>query len=146
MEFRPARALFLLVGAHALFTLLDATGKHLARDMGVPLIAFIRHGGQVLLMLAVFGPRHGRALLKTQRPRLQLYRGLAISGFTLFFFTALLRLPQAEATSINFIAPFAVMLLAGPLLGERVGRVRWLGASSGCSRSFDQGRRSIPSV
>ncbi len=131
MEFRPARALLLLVGAHALFTLLDATGKHLARDMGVPLIAFIRHGGQVVLMLAVLGPRHGRALLKSHRPRLQLYRGLAISGFTLFFFSALLRLPQAEATSINFIAPFAVMLLAGPLLGERVGRVRWFGAAGG---------------
>ena len=125
------RALALLVGAQTLFALLDATGKSLSRDMGIPLIALVRHAGQALLMVAVLGPRMGRQLFVTRHLTLQVWRGLAMAGFTLFFFTALFRLPQAEATAINFIAPFIVMLLAGRMLAEKVGRVRWTGAAVG---------------
>ncbi|MCC6709377.1 MAG: DMT family transporter [Gammaproteobacteria bacterium] len=129
--FHPLRALALLVGAQTLFALLDATGKSLSRDMGIPLIALVRHAGQALLMVAVLGPRMGRQLFVTRHLTLQVWRGLAMAGFTLFFFTALFRLPQAEATAINFIAPFIVMLLAGRMLAEKVGRVRWTGAAVG---------------
>lgn len=130
-HFRPLRALALLCGAQMMFALLDATGKALTQDMGIPLISLVRHAGQALLMLAVLGPRLGRDLIKTAHPWLQFWRGLAISGFTLFFFTALFRLPQAEATAINFVAPFIVMLLAGRMLNETITRVRWIGAGTG---------------
>ena len=129
--FHPLRALLLLVGAQTLFALLDATGKSLSRDMGIPLIALVRHAGQALLMVAVLGPRMGRQLIDTKHLALQVWRGLAMAGFTLFFFSALFRLPQAEATAINFIAPFIVMLLAGRMLAEKVARVRWIGAAVG---------------
>ena len=129
--FRPGLALALLVGAQILFALLDATGKTLSHDMGIPLIALVRHAGQALLMLLVLGPRMGRQLFVTRHVGLQVLRGLAMSGFTLFFFSALFRLPQAEATAINFIAPFIVMLLAGHVLAEQVTRVRWIGAGVG---------------
>lgn len=129
--FRPLLAFALLMAAQLLFTLLDATGKGLSEDMGIPLIALARHGGQVVLMLLVLGPRLGRSLFRTRHPWLQLGRGLTLAGFTLFFFSALFRLPQAEATAINFIAPFVVMLLAGRVLGETVTRARWVGATAG---------------
>lgn len=128
---RPLRALALLTGAQCLFALLDATGKALTVDMGVPLISLARHAGQAALMLLVLGPRMGGQLVRTRHPWLQLARGLAMSGFTLFFFSALFRLPQAEATAINFVAPFVVMLLAAPVLGERVSAVMWGGAGVG---------------
>lgn len=129
--FHPLRAVLLLAGAQSLFALLDATGKTLAHDMGIPLISLARHAGQALLMLLVLAPRMGGRLVATAHWRLQLWRGLAMSGFTLFFFTALMRLPQAEATAINFVAPFVLMLLAGRLLDERVSRAMWLGAAVG---------------
>ncbi len=125
------RALSFLLAAQLFFTLLDATGKHLANDIGIPLIALARHLGQAALMLAILGPSLGFALVRTAHWQLQCWRGIVLGAFTLFFFTALLRLPQAEATAIVFIAPFAVMLLAGPLLGERVSWVRWCGAGTG---------------
>ncbi len=128
---RPLRALAYLTAAQIGFTLLDATGKQLARDIGIPLVSLVRHGGHALLMFVILAPTMGAALWRTQRPGLQLLRGLSLAGFTLFFFSALGRLPQADATAINFIAPFAVMLLAGPLLGERVGWPRWTGATLG---------------
>jgi drug/metabolite transporter (DMT)-like permease len=69
--------------------------------------------------------------VRTRHPWLQFWRGLVLGAFTLFFFSALERLPQAEATAINFIAPLIVMLLAGRLLGETVTRTRWIGAALG---------------
>lgn len=129
--FRPALALLYLIGAHIGFTLVDASGKYLAADMGVPLITLVRHLVQALLMLAIFAPSMGMRLVKTQYPGLQLARGLALAGFTLFFFTALRYLPQAEATAINFMTPFGVLLLAAPLLGERVSWRSWMGAALG---------------
>lgn len=128
---RPLRALAYLCGAQICFTLLDATGKHLASEIGIPLVSLVRHTGHALLMLVFLAPTLGAALWRTGRPGTQLLRGLSLAGFTLFFFTALGRLPQADATAINFIAPFLVMLLAGPLLGERVGWPRWMGAALG---------------
>ena len=128
---RPLRALAYLSAAQLCFVLLDATGKQLATEIGIPLVSLVRHAGHALLMLVFFAPTLGTTLWRTKSPGLQLLRGLSLAGFTLFFFTALGRLPQADATAINFIAPFAVMLLAGPLLGERVGWPRWLGAALG---------------
>lgn len=130
-NFNPLRALLLLLCAQMFFALLDASGKYLAADMGIPLIALVRHGGQVVLMLLLFGPRLRLWRLRSAHPTLQLLRGLVLSAFTLFFFTALKYLPQAEATAITFVAPLIVMLLAGPLLGEKVSRVRWIGAALG---------------
>lgn len=127
----PVRAFLFLMAAHVFFVLMDAIGKALSRDMGIPLITLVRHGGHTLLMLAVFAPSMGRNLLKTARPGLQIARGLVLGAFTLCHFTALSYLPQAEATAILFIAPFCIMLLAGPLLGERVTWARWAGAAGG---------------
>lgn len=130
-HFRPVVALLYLIGAHIGFTLVDAAGKYLAASMGVPLITLVRHAVQVIIMVMILGPTIGWVMVRTKHPALQLARGLALAGFTLFFFTALRSLPQAEATAINFMTPFGVMLLAGPLLAETVTWRRWLGAALG---------------
>lgn len=44
-------------------------------------------------------------------------------------FAAATQMPLAEATAISFLSPIATMLLAIPLLGERVGKVRWSAAA-----------------
>jgi drug/metabolite transporter (DMT)-like permease len=110
---------------------MDAIAKALAAEMGTPLISFARHAVHAVLMVLIFGPKLGTAIIRTHRPWLQIIRGLMLVGFTLSFFSALGYLPQAEATAIAFITPFFVMLLAGPLLGERVTIWRWLGAAGG---------------
>lgn len=125
------RALLFLLGSQACFIVMDAAGKALASDMGVPLITLVRHVGHLLLMLALFGPRMGRRLVSSARPGLQVARGLVLGTFTLTHFTALSYLPMAETTAIMFISPFFIMLAAGPVLGERVTWVRWVGAAAG---------------
>lgn len=110
---------------------MDATGKALASDIAVPLVVLARNGFTLLFMAVALLPLMGWALLRVGHLKLQLWRGLALFGFTTFFFTALKFLPQAEATAINFITPFFVMLLAGPLLGEKVGWWRWVATAAG---------------
>lgn len=128
---RPLRALAFLLTGLVFFILMDAIAKALAAEMGTPLISFARHAVHAVLMVLIFGPKLGTAIIRTHRPWLQIIRGLMLVGFTLSFFSALGYLPQAEATAIAFITPFFVMLLAGPLLGERVTIWRWLGAAGG---------------
>lgn len=125
------RAVFFLIGAQICFILMDAAGKALARDMGVPLITLVRHLGHLMLMLLIFGPSMRTALVRTKRPGLQIARGLVLGCFTISHFTALSLMPLAETTALFYISPFFIMLASGPLLGERVTLVRWLGAAGG---------------
>ena len=40
-------------------------------------------------------------------------------------------MPVGEAVAIVYLSPFAVMMLAIPLLGEKVSRAGWIGAAIG---------------
>jgi drug/metabolite transporter (DMT)-like permease len=48
-------------------------------------------------------------------------------GVTLMF-AAAARIPLSDATAISFLSPVFTLLLAIPLLGERVGQMRWMAA------------------
>jgi drug/metabolite transporter (DMT)-like permease len=50
------------------------------------------------------------------------------SGVTLMFAAAAM-IPLADATAISFLNPVFCMILAIPLLGERIGPWRWLAAA-----------------
>lgn len=61
--------------------------------------------------------------------RLHFYRSLAGWMGVTCVFTAAARMPLAEATAISFLSPIAAMVLAIPMLGEKVGKVRWSAAA-----------------
>jgi drug/metabolite transporter (DMT)-like permease len=83
------RAVLFLLGAHITFSLMDATGKALSRDIAVPLVVLARNGFTLLFMAVALLPLMGWALVRVKHLKLQLWRGLALFGFTTFFFTAL---------------------------------------------------------
>jgi drug/metabolite transporter (DMT)-like permease len=60
----------------------------------------------------------GLRVLRTKRPLWQLARALCLLGTSLFFTTALLYIPLAEATAVNFLAPVLVTALSVPLLAN----------------------------
>jgi drug/metabolite transporter (DMT)-like permease len=124
-------ALLLFIGAQFLFVLVDATGKYLVRDFPVLSVVWARYFFHFLFMAAYVAAIGDRGLLRTRRPGLQLARGLTLFAFAIFLFAALKYLPQAEATAISFVAPLVILVLAGPLLGEHVGRARWAAALAG---------------
>lgn len=101
---------------------------------GLPLLflCWIRFFVNFVLVLALIRPSNTRALVfQTQRPYAQLLRGLVMFAATFTFFTTLKYLPQAEATSINFLAPLVVLASAPWILGEPARLSRWMAALSG---------------
>ncbi|KPQ07738.1 MAG: putative permease, DMT superfamily [Rhodobacteraceae bacterium HLUCCA12] len=73
------------------------------------------------LIVGVFGLRG----LRTDHMRLHAGRGLVMALGAWLYFTGLLHLPLAEATSLVFSAPIFITALSVPLLGEQVGWRRW---------------------
>lgn len=109
-----------------LFAAGDTTAKVLLAVWNIPLILALRYGLNVLILLAVLGPRHGRALFTYRRPGLVLLRGAVLALSSLSFSLALQRMPVGETVAINYLAPFLVLFIAIPLLGERAGRWGWI--------------------
>lgn len=128
---RPARGVALMVAAVFCFALLDATSKQLSQTFNVPLLVWSRYFVHCLLMVVLLGPTHRARLVITRRPLPQVARALLLLGVTGFAMAAFRIMPLAETTALLFITPLIVALLAGPMLGERVGAGRWLGAIAG---------------
>lgn len=119
------RAVLLLLGALVLFVLLDATSKYLGRSYPVPMLVWTRYVVHFLLMVVFLAPSMRLRLVSTQRPARQVVRSLCLLGTTFCAMAALSRMPLAETTAIVFAAPLIVTLLARPVLGERIGALRW---------------------
>ncbi|HEY4542788.1 MAG TPA: DMT family transporter [Noviherbaspirillum sp.] len=111
---------------------LDTTGKWLVMA-GIPvmMVTWFRYAVHTLLMSAVLLPRRGKAAFRTQSLSRQLVRGILMIATTVLFFTVLGRLPIAEATALNFMAPLFLMALAPWLLHEPHRVHRWLGVIVG---------------
>lgn len=121
-----------LVGGLWLLSLLDASGKLLVMA-GVPvlMVSWFRYVVHTALMAAVLLPRRGQALLRTRSLARQLVRGGLMILSSVFFFSVLKRVPLAEGTAMNFMAPFFVMAMAPWLLGEPHRLHRWVGVAVG---------------
>lgn len=107
-----------------LFAYIDTTTKYLASRYPVPLLIWVRYCVHLLFMTVVLLPSERGRLLVTQRTGLVILRALGLVVVTLLMSLSLQRMPVAEVTSVQFLAPLLVTLLAGPLLGEKIGIVR----------------------
>ena len=116
-------ALFMLAGMFV-FSAVDAQAKYLTEHLPSLQIVWARQIGLVIgvLILIVW---HGRAILRTSFPVLQVGRGVAAAGSATLFIIGLNYVALADAVSVTFVAPLIVTMLAALVLGERVGLHRW---------------------
>ena len=115
----------LMCTAPVCFASLDVSGKVLARAGVDPLLTtFMRYAVNVAIVTAFLNPVTRPGVARTRRLPLQIVRSLLLFGSTACNFLALRSLQLAETVSIQFAAPLAVALLAGPLLGEWSSRER----------------------
>lgn len=77
------------------------------------------------LAAAVVRPRFGR-------PRMGWHVARTTAGWAgvTLMFASVAYIPLADATAITFLNPVFAMVLAIPLLGEQVGRIRWMAAAT----------------
>jgi len=92
---------------------------------------FYRNVGAVAAAGGIAVRAGGLAALRTRRPFGHLRRSCA--GFASIWcsFQAIQLLPLAEATALSFSSPLFVAILSAPVLGERVGALRWLVVAAG---------------
>jgi drug/metabolite transporter (DMT)-like permease len=120
---RPYKAIGLMCIAWAVFACLDTTMKYLGSYSGLPgsQIIWMRFLGQFLAIVVMLGLLSVPSLLRTRKPGMQLARSLLMLGSTAFNFMALRHLRLDQTTTIGFLTPLTVALLAGPFLGEWIG-------------------------
>jgi drug/metabolite transporter (DMT)-like permease len=111
---------------------LDASGKLLVMA-GIPvlMVSWVRYVVHTALMTAVVLPQRGTAIFQTKSLSRQIVRGLLMIATTVLFFSVLGRLPLAESTAMNFLAPLIVIAMAPWLLNETHRLHRWLGVVAG---------------
>lgn len=127
---RPLLGVIYILAAGFLLASHDGISKYLTLLYPVFLVAWARYVSQTALMLGLFTPSMRRRITQTQRPGMQLARGLSLVGITLLFFTGLKYIPLAEATAVMFTSPLLVTI-ASALLGEKVSKGQWLAVVCG---------------
>lgn len=113
-----------------LFSAADMHSKFLTSSYHPVQIVWFRQLGLlvgVIIILAL----HGRSILQTARPGLQMGRGvLAVCSGLLFVF-AVQYVPLADAVAASFVAPFFLTIMGATFLGEKVGVRRWSAVAAG---------------
>jgi len=128
----PMKGILLHISGLWLLSTLDASGKLLVMA-GVPVLvlSWCRYVVHTVLMTAVVLPSRGMAVFHTRSLSRQLQRGALMILTTVLFFSVLGRVPLAEGTAMNFMAPLFVMALAPWLLREPHRAHRWAGVTAG---------------
>ncbi|MBN9023091.1 MAG: DMT family transporter [Rhizobiales bacterium] len=125
------RGIVLITMSATVFAGVDGFSKVLADSQSVWQIVWARYAIALPLILLLTPAADRRALFRTANPGPQILRGLMPIGVSVSMVLGVRHLPLAEATVILFASPFAVVALAGPLLGERVHRASWVGVGVG---------------
>ena len=128
---QPTLGILLILAAGLLLASQDALSKSLTAVYPLLLVVWLRYLSQSVLMLALFAPRMGLDLVRTQRTWLQLVRGLSLVAITLLFYSALRFIPLGEATAVIFLAPLVVIVLSAAWLKEHISRGLWLSVGVG---------------
>ena len=128
---RPLRGITLLLVSSIFLGTSDATSKYLSTTLPSIEIAWIRFLVFALIMIPAMVPGSPFFALRTQRPMLQVTRGMALLGSSLLFISGLRFLPIAEASATSFVSPLFVTALSIFFLGEKVGLRRWLATAVG---------------
>ena len=124
-------AIALICGAMVCFTGLDTCSKWLAATLPAAQIVWARYMGAALIALAALRPLSRPSALRSNSPWLQAFRSILLLGATGANVLALRQLQLSETATISFLTPIFVALMAGPLLGERVGAERAIAIAVG---------------
>ncbi len=122
-----ALALPLALVGFGLLSVGDGIMKSMAGEWPGTGITALRFAFGSILMGALVLWREGKAGLRASRLGLHAARGGALAVASLCFYLAIFTMPLATATTIQFVSPMLVGLIAALALGERL---RWEGVAA----------------
>ena len=124
-------AVFLMCAATVCFSGIDSSAKWLGMRLPEAEVVWARYVGAAIFSVMVARPWRRPQTFRAKRPWLQLFRSALLLGSTYANFLALRQLQLAETSTISFLSPLFVALMAGPWLGERVGGARMAAIAAG---------------
>ena len=120
---RPVEGALWMLATTLAFVGVNGIVRHLGTDLPAAQSAFIRFGfGLVFLVPALVASRATR--LPEGIWPMFLWRGVLHVAAVIFWFWAMARVPVAEMAAIGFLNPVIVLVIAGLLLGEGLGKGR----------------------
>jgi drug/metabolite transporter (DMT)-like permease len=120
-----------MVAAAALFALMDAGMKLLSQHYSAMQVTALRSLASLPFVYLYVAWRSSFAAMLQVRWPLHLLRGLIAIVMLATFVVGLRHLPLTETYAIFYIAPLLITALSVPVLGERVGRARWIAIATG---------------
>lgn len=128
-------AVLILFGGIILFDAMGLIIKHLSGDYrAAELSAYRNLFGLIPSALALIlapGWRRTGASLRLRQWRLAVFRGVCVTFAQFSFYLSLGAMPFASATTISYAMALFMTAFAVPILGEKVGPVRWLAVCIG---------------
>lgn len=115
-----------MVLAMTAYILNDALVKVVSAGLPAGQLIFVRGVLATTLVWVVARVTSSPLTVRHLFDRWVLLRTLTDTLATITYLVSLFHLPIANATAINMAVPIMIALLAGPMLGERVGARRWL--------------------
>lgn len=113
-------------------TAMTVSVRMLTPDVHTSMLAFLRAGFALVAILPLFASAGlRRRSLRFSAWKLHVLRGALIALALNCGFYSIWHLPMATATILFFTAPVFATLLAGPIVGERVGPRRWSAVGAG---------------
>ena len=111
--------------AWVMLPIMDGFAKYLSSDLPVLQITWARYFFTVAFTLPIMFFFFRKNLVWTDKPKLQLIRGLILLTANVCFFYSISIISLAKALTLAFIAPLIVTAFSPIFLGENVGFRRW---------------------
>ncbi len=129
----PVRGIWLMIAAVATFAAQDGFSRYLAAEYNTLMVVMVRYWvfAGFVLMLALRRPEGFRAAIRSRRLGAHVLRAtllvtevcLIVWGYTL--------IGLIESHAVFAICPLLIAALSGPILGEKVGLIRWAAIAAG---------------
>jgi len=125
------KAIILNLSAWVMLPIMDGFAKYLSSTIPVLQITWSRYFFTVIIVLPVMLIFFRKNFKWTEKPQLQLIRGLLLFCANILFFYSISVISLAKALTLAFVAPLIVTILSPMLLGENVGLRRWVAVITG---------------
>ena len=104
---------------------MDGFAKFLSDDLPILQITWARYFFTVVFTLPIMMFFFKKQLVWSDKPKLQILRGLILLSANICFFYAISIISLAKALTLAFVAPLIVTAFSPLMLGEKVGFRRW---------------------
>ena len=122
----PVFGMVVIVIAMSIIPMADGLAKLLTARLPTIEIVWARYFFHFACLFPLVVWRYGRRTFRLQKPGFQILRGCLLLVATMCFFRAVGDIPLVDAMAVVFVYPFVVTAFSPLVLGEKVGRWRWI--------------------